>query len=222
MLGLDEKEVGRILFWICTVAVISAYLGNISDKFFLEKYDEMFSGGMSSSPGILGGGIVGAFLLYRKKIPIDIFAEAATLPFALLIAIGRIGCFLQGCCYGILIKGYPHPWWSVYFPFDALYRVPRYPTQLMESGISLFLFFVCLFVEQRVSYEDLSRGRRAFIFPLFLSGYAGYRLLFDCLRAKDILSKYYCYIAIIFAVLWVIISICRGRYKIPKRENSVK
>lgn len=213
LFGIEPAEINRIIFWICIAAVISAYLGNISDKFFLKKYDEMFSGGMSSSPGILFGGITGAILLYRRKIPVDIFAEAATLPFALFISIGRIGCFLQGCCYGILVKGYPHPWWAVYFPFDAPYRVPRYPTQLMESGIALILFFVCLLIEKFSSKASLREGRRGFIFPLFLSGYALYRLFFDKLRAKDILSKYYCYLALIFAVIWIAVSFYKGRYK---------
>lgn len=52
-------------------------------------------------------------------------------------AVGRIGCFLNGCCYG---RPTDLPW-GVVFPRlgDGL---PRHPTQLYEAGFLAALFFV--------------------------------------------------------------------------------
>jgi phosphatidylglycerol:prolipoprotein diacylglycerol transferase len=57
-------------------------------------------------------------------------------------AIGRVGCFLNGCCYG---KPSSLPW-AVAFPFNG---VPRHPTQLYEMGALLTLFFILKALERK-------------------------------------------------------------------------
>jgi len=49
-------------------------------------------------------------------------------------AVGRIGCFLHGCCYG----GPTTAWWGITFPVlgDGL---ARHPTQLMEAAFLALL-----------------------------------------------------------------------------------
>ena len=59
---------------------------------------------------------------------------AAPYP-ALGYAIVRIGCFLRGCCYGVPTDV---PWALPVSEFDDL---PRHPTQLYSSVLSLLLFF---------------------------------------------------------------------------------
>ena len=58
------------------------------------------SGGLTFYGGlILGAPVVLGYLIYRKvpvRLAIDILAPCVTLG----LAIGRIGCFLNGCCYG--------------------------------------------------------------------------------------------------------------------------
>jgi len=69
----------------------------------------------------------------------DLFAPYA----ALAQAFGRIGCFLNGCCYGIKTPaGFPL---AVTFPCDA---EPRLPAQLISAGL-LFLIFWILAARQR-------------------------------------------------------------------------
>lgn len=62
-------------------------------------------------------------------------------------AIGRIGCFLEGCCYGAKAGG---PL-GVRFPGHAL---ARHPTQLYESGADLALAALLLF-----ALRPRTRGR---------------------------------------------------------------
>ena len=58
-------------------------------------------------------------------------------------ALGRIGCFLAGCCYG---KPTTLPWGVVFTNPDTLVPVqlqgvPLHPTQLYETACNLLLFF---------------------------------------------------------------------------------
>jgi phosphatidylglycerol:prolipoprotein diacylglycerol transferase len=56
-------------------------------------------------------------------------------------SIGRIGCFLNGCCYGKEVS------WGIYFPVHGAHL---HPTQLYLSG-GLFLIFLLLKLYQRSS-----------------------------------------------------------------------
>ncbi|HOA75058.1 MAG TPA: prolipoprotein diacylglyceryl transferase [Phycisphaerae bacterium] len=68
------------------------------------------------------GGVIAAFffcLLYGliKRIPLRIYADVAMPSILLGMGIGRIGCFLFGCCWGSLCPaGLP---WAVQFPYGS-------------------------------------------------------------------------------------------------------
>lgn len=69
------------------------------------------------------------------------------IPFgALTHAFGRIGCFLNGCCYG---KNCDLPW-AVHFPGHS---EAVHPTQLYEALFDFFLFFFLRFRYGRKHFE---------------------------------------------------------------------
>lgn len=84
------------------------------------------------------GGMVASFLgffiyvAWRRLPPLA--ATDFVIPYIPLAhAFGRIGCFLNGCCYG---KGCHLPW-AVQFPFLP---EPVHPTQLYEAAFNVLLF----------------------------------------------------------------------------------
>ena len=85
-------------------------------------------------------------------------------------AIGRIGCFLGGCCYGMPVdptRGVVYPEGSL--PFSAYGAIPLVPVQLYESGWLFFAFAVVMvFVRQGcragVSLMAMGVGRFALEF----------------------------------------------------------
>ncbi len=101
---------------------------------------EMMFGGFVFYGGLIG--VLLAVYLYAKHYKIDPLQYANILgpviPF--VHSLGRIGCFLAGCCYG---KEH-HGFLSVSFPYnkwvEELNEVPRYPVQLMESAANMVLF----------------------------------------------------------------------------------
>ncbi len=93
--------------------------------------------------GGLGAGLLAGFGGFRwLQLPVWVTIDLMTPPLVLAHAIGRIGCFLNGCCYG---KPTELPW-GVRFPSDEL---TRHPTQLYEMAALLVFFFLLKAVERR-------------------------------------------------------------------------
>jgi phosphatidylglycerol:prolipoprotein diacylglycerol transferase len=107
-----------------------------------------------------------------KKLNWFDVADSIALGLPLGFAIGRIGCFLNGCCYGIACKSPV----SVVFPVlrDGL---PRLPAQLFESAYSLVIFALLLVINRRYS----NRGLLFFSFSLL---YGFFRFLNEMIRVN--------------------------------------
>jgi prolipoprotein diacylglyceryltransferase len=101
--------------------------------------------GLSAIPAILGGAVCTLFTAGQDEaFSLPLFGEAAAPPLFLLLAVGRPGCFLAGCCAGIPAD-LP---WGVHFAADAP-GVFRHPTQIYEALFALAMLGVFLFLERR-------------------------------------------------------------------------
>ena len=131
--------------------------------------------------GGLAGAVVAGSLFVRARggrvlEHLDVFAVGIPL----FHALGRVGCFLGGCCYGVEWPGgvvYTHD------PIGLANGVPRFPVQLVEAGVELVLFLVLLglFLRGRGRGKLMACWALAYAparFPLeFLRGDAISRLL---------------------------------------------
>ena len=116
------------------------YRGNLLEILRLDHGGLVFYGGLGL--GIL----MGLLYIRRSKLPMAQTVDLMVPPLVLAHAIGRIGCFLNGCCYG---KFTDLPW-GVAFPPETLHR---HPTQLYEAG-ALLLLFVGLTVLGRRNFKE--------------------------------------------------------------------
>ncbi|MBP5623059.1 MAG: prolipoprotein diacylglyceryl transferase, partial [Thermoguttaceae bacterium] len=91
---------------------------------------DVTNGGLVVYGSIIGGIVAVVAFLLLKKLPVlatlDLFAPGL----ALGIAIGRIGCLMNGCCFG----GPCDLPWAIVFPPES----PAYTQQLDEGTISLY------------------------------------------------------------------------------------
>jgi phosphatidylglycerol---prolipoprotein diacylglyceryl transferase len=69
-------------------------------------------GGIVIYGGLAGGALAGALFLRRHRLPVLAIFDICAPSVMLGLAIGRIGCFLHGCCYG----GVCTLPWAVAFP----------------------------------------------------------------------------------------------------------
>ncbi len=125
-----------------------------------------FLSGRTILGGLIGGTL--AVILTRKKLGMsqklgNYFAPAL----AIGIALGRIGCFLRGCCYGKPT----HLPWGVNFGDGIL----RQPTQIYESIFCFVLFLYLLFAMRR----DPPPGA---LFRQFMLSYFTFRFCIEFVR----------------------------------------
>ncbi|MBI4358292.1 MAG: prolipoprotein diacylglyceryl transferase [Candidatus Omnitrophica bacterium] len=103
---------------------------------------KMWQGGIILYGGLVGGILGFTFFIWVRHLPfmtlLDLFVPAT----ALAQAFGRIGCFLNGCCFG---KASQVPW-AVSFPF---LKEPVHPTQLYEAFYCFLLTGLLLFLWNR-------------------------------------------------------------------------
>ena len=88
------------------------------------------NGGLVVYGSIIGGTIAAIVFLLVKKIPVVPVLDLLAPSLMLGIALGRLGCFMNGCCFGGL-SDLP---WAVSFPPGS----PAYMQQLDEGVISLY------------------------------------------------------------------------------------
>lgn len=124
----------------------------ISDPLMIFR---IWEGGLVFYGGLVAAIVVAIWFIRRNGMPMlrtmDIFAPAVALGHA----VGRVGCFLAGCCYGRQCS--PDAWYGVVFPAGtrsfAPTGVPLYPTQLMEVAGELSIFAVLVFISRRKRFE---------------------------------------------------------------------
>ena len=99
----------------------------------------------------IAGGIV---YVRRSGLPLWKVADAAAPAMALGIGIGRIGCFLNGCCFGLPT----HAHWGVTFPSGSYstYVFPGeqlHPSQLYLAGSGVVLCLLLLGLDRKTRFD---------------------------------------------------------------------
>src|SRR5258708_2681776 len=91
---------------------------------------KVWKGGIVFYGSVIGA--TAAFFLYRRlrPFPLGPVLDAIAPSVALGIALGRVGCFLNGCCYGDVCDPATVPW-AVRFPAES----PPWYDQLRRGEI---------------------------------------------------------------------------------------
>lgn len=135
---------------------------------------KIWTGGLSYHGGLLGAMLVGAWFCRRRQLPFLTLADLLMPSLALGYAIGRIGCFLNGCCYGAP-TGLP---WAFQFhdpPVTGPLTAPSHPTQLYASLVNLGFFALLYPMALRVT-------RPGQTFFTYMALYSVYRFGIEFLR----------------------------------------
>lgn len=130
---------------------------------------KVWQGGLAWYGAVLGAGLFVAFWLRRNKLPVLAVMDAVMPGAALGHALGRLGCFGAGCCYGrvappgtasaltakfgpgslALLEGRQAGWAAIWGDTTP----PLYAVQLWESGVELTLFVVLLLLAPRKRFH---------------------------------------------------------------------
>lgn len=118
------------------------------------------------------GGVEAGKMLVGYRAPTgDLFALVVPIG----LALGRLGCRLQGCCRGTVC---PASWWTV---TDAA-GVARWPAQSVEMGFQVLAAIVLWALRRRGRFPGQ-------LFHLYLMAYGLFRFLHEALRDSPVLWR---------------------------------
>jgi len=126
-------------------------------------------GGLSWFGGLVGGAAFAFIYLKLKQLPVYKILDLLSPYIALAQAIGRIGCFLNGCCFGRVSE------FGIYFPAHNAILIP---TQLYSSFLLLIIFIILRFLQVRPH-------KAGEIFFMYLVLYCAKRFFIEFWRADN-------------------------------------
>jgi phosphatidylglycerol:prolipoprotein diacylglycerol transferase len=186
-------------------ARIAYVLGDL-DYFIKKPLAIIGLGGEGLAGLVFLGGLIGGILfvliyLLWNKLPVWKVADIAAPALAMGAAIGRIGCFFNGCCYGTVTT----------LPIGVnFFDVPRHPTQIYDAAYNLLIFAILWGIRDRVEKDG-------FLFWLYLLLYSTFRFLIEFIRVNPdfiwILSRtQIATIFIFFLAIFVLFKVYRFSY----------
>ena len=142
---------GRTMFYILNY---SAEFQHRSPFAFFKIWE----GGLVLYGGVTGGCLGGLIYMSWKKLSVLDYMDVSGIVAPIGLAFGRLGCFMNGCCYGrVCSESYAigvhfpedSPPWSHQFNMGLLQRgevmEAVHPAQLYQAGHDFLLFFLLLY-----------------------------------------------------------------------------
>lgn len=185
---IDPNEVTNLAFVAMISSIIGARLLYVLfhlDEFrgrwiytFLPVQEDgtIGLGGLILLGGVLGGFLAGSVYVYKKRLPYWKIADSVAPALAFGIFLGRIGCFLNGCCFG---KACNLPWGVTFPPHSpagyVMGNISIHPTQLYASLYGLAIFGILMYLDRKSRFDG-------FIFGVFLILYGIARFIVDFFR----------------------------------------
>lgn len=158
-LGIDPDKVVDACFYVVIAAIVGSRLFYVltNMEFFMSAPLEVFkiwNGGLVFYGGFIASTAVLIVFLKFYHLPLGKMADIAAIALPLGHAIGRIGCFFAGCCYGKIC----HPDYPLAITFknaDSLAPlfVQLHPTQLYSSASNFLIFFLIFSFRRFKKYD---------------------------------------------------------------------
>jgi len=155
--GVPSQQVMDMAFVMIVCAIVGSRLFYILINFSHYKAHpldiiKLWQGGLVFSGGLVA--TAAAMFWYLKRHHLSFWSTGDLWAPSLAIgqAIGRIGCFMAGCCYG-QPTGIS---WGVVFRHPkslAPLNIPLYPTQFFEAFSGFLIFLVLLFLYGRRKFN---------------------------------------------------------------------
>ena len=181
--GRKDGYEPELIMDLCPVLLFGSILGArvlyvISywkESFAGQPWWEVFMiqhGGLVFYGGLIGASLSFILFVQRRNLPMWKLADVLAPSIALGQAFGRIGCLMNGCCYGAPTS-LP---WAIHFPADhPTHGQGVHPTQIYESLLSLCLYFFLAWLYRRKKFDGQ-------VFAVYLLAYAVLRSFVEMFR----------------------------------------
>ncbi len=198
--GIDPNVIFDLAIWVLISVVIGARIWYVVEHF--AEYSEnpfdilkIWQGGLVFYGGFIGGFVGSLLFLKIRKMNFTKLGDVVAPAMPLGIAIGRIGCFLNGCCYGRISEtcGIPFPVKDLPPAYadqlrhnlikpGAVESLPVIPTQLYAMLDNLVIFGILMFLSRKKPFGG-------FLIWLFFGLYGLQRFFIDFFRYYEGAAK---------------------------------
>lgn len=167
MLKKENIKDKNIYLYILLYGLFAIVFGKFYTMITSNEYN-ILKAGLSSYGGLIG--VILASIIFEFIVPTNkkiIKYTIISLP--LTYGIGKIACFIAGCCYGIPYNGL----------FNVIYKdglnIPLFPIQITETIVFIMIFIIC---------NKLRNNKNIIYITIFISTIA--KFLLDFLRYEHI------------------------------------
>ena len=179
--GISAEKIMDIGPWLIVGTIVGARALHVMtywhEEFAGQPFWEVFAvwkGGLVFYGGLIGASLATILYARCKKIGLWKLADVLAPSIALGYVFGRIGCFLNGCCFG---RACDLPW-AVTYPVGNINGAPTYPvhpTQLYDSLLNIFLYLGLAWLYRRKKFDGQ-------VFAAYLLCYAVTRSIVESFR----------------------------------------
>jgi phosphatidylglycerol:prolipoprotein diacylglycerol transferase len=213
-IGISEDHIYNLGLWAVIGGVLFSRVIHVIDKwdYYIANPAQIFNfEGLAVYGAVIGVSLALVIYCLVKKLSIPLIADIVA-PGALVgMAIGRIGCVFNGCCFG-LITSLP---WAVDYTCPTSYAplgVPLHPTQFYHIIWNLLAFAILWLLRRHLKPQGSA-------FLLYLAFYAAGDLVIRTFREGDPFflglqqAQVIGIIMLVITVPWLIIRMCLAKRK---------
>ena len=221
--GLTTDDFIVIACYVLPLAIIGARLYYVIFSDYSYSFVEIlriWDGGLAVYGGVIGGALgVAIYCLIHKKNFLDV-ADVIAPSLILGQAIGRIGCYFAGCCYGIEVTD-PNLMW---FPLSTVINGEWHLSTFFYESIWNFIVFAILMVLLRKDKYRYRGSSIAMYFILYGIGRAwiealrGDSLYLGSIKVSQLLSI----LLIIGGIILILTNFLLVKYKKAKAVVELK
>lgn len=155
--NLKSNDILILACYVLPLALIGAriyYVLFSLDEFstFWQVFD-VRRGGMAIYGGVIGGALaIGLYCLIHKK---NFFAVADVVVPSLILgqAIGRIGCFFSGCCYGVEVTNPDYMWFPLSTQINGVWHLSTFFYECLWDIVVfvalMLILYLAKFIKER-------------------------------------------------------------------------
>jgi phosphatidylglycerol:prolipoprotein diacylglycerol transferase len=191
--NISGEQISDVTLWLMAGSIIGARIVYVAtywhEEFAGRPFGNVFAiwqGGLVFYGGLIGAAAAGFIYAFWKKLPVWKTADVLAPSIALGSFFGRIGCLLNGCCYG---RACDLPW-GIRFPNGSFAweeqrrlgligendpALPVHPTEIYDALLNLALYIFLAWLFRRKKFDGQ-------IFATYLICYAITRSMVEVFR----------------------------------------
>ncbi len=151
--NVSGETIADVTLWLLVGSIVGARFVYVTtywqQEFASQPFSEIFMlqhGGLVYYGGLIGATVAGFVYLMWKKLPVWKIADILAPSIALGSVFGRIGCLLNGCCYG---RACDLPW-AIHFPIShETHGAALHPTEVYDALLNLILYLALAWLFRR-------------------------------------------------------------------------